>query len=309
MAEITAKMVADLRAKTGCGMMDCKKALKESDGDVEQAVKYLREKGLSVAAKKADRIAAEGVVDIMLSDDGKTAAMVEVNAETDFVAKNETFQAFVKEILKTILVEKPADVNDLLTKKLAGTDTTVEQALKDKIYTIGENMSIRRFVIAEGTLSTYIHGKGTTGVIVNFEADDKAVSNEGFAEMAKNVALQVAAMNCQYVDRDAVPASVLDEEKEVIAAQLKNDPKNASKPANIIEKMLTGKLGKFYETYCLADQAYVKDDSMTVAKYIDTTAKSFGGSAKLKAFYRFEKGEGLQKREENFADEIANMIK
>lgn len=309
MAEITAKMVADLRAKTGCGMMDCKKALKESDGDVEQAVKYLREKGLSVAAKKADRIAAEGIVDIMLSEDGKTAAMVEVNAETDFVAKNETFQAFVKEILKTILAEKPADVNDLLTKKMAGTDTTVEQALKDKIYTIGENMSIRRFVIVNGTLSTYIHGKGTTGVIVSFDADDKAVSNEGFAEMAKNVALQVAAMNCQYVDRDSVPASVLDEEKEVIAAQLKNDPKNASKPANIIEKMLTGKLGKFYETYCLADQAYVKDDSMTVAKYIDTTAKSFGGNAKLKAFYRFEKGEGLQKREENFADEIASMIK
>ncbi len=309
MAEITAKMVADLRAKTGCGMMDCKKALKESDGDVEQAVKYLREKGLSVAAKKADRIAAEGIVDIMLSEDGKTAAMVEVNAETDFVAKNETFQTFVKEILKTILAEKPADVNDLLTKKMAGTDTTVEQALKDKIYTIGENMSIRRFVIVNGILSTYIHGKGTTGVIVSFDADDKAVSNEGFAEMAKNVALQVAAMNCQYVDRDSVPASVLDEEKEVIAAQLKNDPKNASKPANIIEKMLTGKLGKFYETYCLADQAYVKDDSMTVAKYIDTTAKSFGGSAKLKAFYRFEKGEGLQKREENFADEIASMIK
>lgn len=309
MADITAKMVADLRAKTGCGMMDCKKALKETNGDFDEAIKFLREKGLAVAAKKADRIASEGIVDILLSDDGKTAAMVEVNAETDFVAKNETFQAFVKDVLATILANKPADVATLLSEKIPGKDMTVNEALIERIQVIGENMSIRRFVIAEGSMSTYIHGKGTTGVIVTFDTDDTTATNSAFAEMAKNVALQVAAMNCLYVDRDHVPASAIAEEKEVIAAQLKNDPKNASKPEAILEKMATGKLGKFYETYCLADQEYVKDGSMTVAKYVDSVAKQLGASIKLTGFYRFEKGEGLQKREENFAEEIANMIK
>ena len=214
MAEISAKQVAELRAKTGVGIMDCKKALIETNGNFDEAIKFLREKGLAVAAKKADRIAAEGIVDIMLSDDKKTAAMIEVNVETDFVAKNENFQEFVRGLLRTILCARPADVDALKATNFDGTDVTVEAALKEKIFTIGENMSIRRFLVTEGVLSTYIHGKGTTGVIVKFDADDAAASNDGFAEMAKNVALQVAAMNCQYTNKAEVPESVINEEKE-----------------------------------------------------------------------------------------------
>lgn len=306
MATISAKVVSDLRAKTGCGMMDCKKALVESNGDFEEAIKILREKGLAVAAKKADRIAAEGLVDILV--EGDKAAMIEVNCETDFVAKNASFQAFVKEILKLIIDNQPADIEALNALTMAN-GMTVEAALKDKIFQIGENMSIRRFLTVSGTMSSYIHGKGTTGVIVKFIADDAAVKNEGFAEMAKNIALQVAAYpNIQYVDKNAVPASVIAEETAIIMAQLKNDPKNASKPENIIEKIATGKLGKFYEANCLTENAFVKDDSMSVAKYVESCAKAFGGSIKIDSFYRYEKGEGLQKREDNLGDEIAKML-
>ena len=309
MAAITAKMVADLRTKTGCGMMDCKKALAESNGDFDGAVKFLREKGLAVAAKKADRIAAEGVVDILVSEDGKTAAMIEVNAETDFVAKNEKFLDFVKGLLKTIIATKPADVAELLTKNFDGTEMTVEAKLKDMIFTIGENMNIRRFLVVEGVLTSYIHGKGSTGVIVKFEADDAAASNEGFAAFAKNIALQVAAMPVLYLDKDSVPAKDLEEEKSVILAQLANDPKNANKPAQILEKMVVGKLGKFYEKNCLLEQAYVKDDKMSVGKYVEASAKEFGGSIKVVGFFMYEKGEGLEKREDDFAAEIEKMVK
>jgi translation elongation factor Ts len=308
MADITAKAVADLRAKTGCGMMDCKKALTEAKGDFDEAIKLLRERGLSVAAKKADRIAAEGIVDILTSADGKTAAMVEVNSETDFVAKNADFRAFVRGVLETIIDAEPADMAALMACKFKGGEMTVEQALKDKIFTISENLSIRRFLVVNGAFSTYIHGGGVTGVIVKFDADDSVASKPEFAEMAKNVALQVAAMNCQYVDRTVVPQSVLDEEKEILVNQIKNDPSNAKKPAAIIEKMVSGRIGKFYETNCLADQLYVKDDSMTIEKYIESVAKVIG-PVKLSAFYRYDKGEGLQKREDNFAEEIANMVK
>ncbi len=304
---ITAKQVAELRAKTGCGMMECKKALTETDGNVEEAIKVLRERGLATAAKKADRIAAEGIVSILR--EGKTAAMVEVNAETDFVAKNDQFLDFVAGLLRTILVFKPADVEALKACKFDGSDITVGDALVEKIATIKENITIRRFLIAEGQLNTYIHGHGTTGVIVTFDTDDATAATEAFAEMSKNVTLQVAAMNCEFVNRDAVPASRIEEEKSIIASQIKNDPKNASKPDAIIEKMATGKLGKFYEQVCLADQAYVKDDSMSVAKYVESVAKELGASIKLTNFYRYEKGEGLQKREENFAEEIANLVK
>jgi len=266
----------------------------------------LREKGLAVAAKKADRIAAEGLVDILI--EGEKAAMIEVNCETDFVAKNASFQAFVKEILKLIIDNNPADVAELNTLTMAN-GMTVEAALKDKIFQIGENMSIRRFLAVNGTMSSYIHGKGTTGVIVKFVADEAAVKNEGFAEMAKNIALQVAAYpNILYVNKESVPASAVEEEKEIIMAQLKNDPKNASKPAQIIEKMVTGKLGKFYEANCLTENAFVKDDSMTVAKYVESCAKEFGGSIAIDSFFRYEKGEGLQKREDNLGDEIAKML-
>ena len=293
MAAITAKMVSDLRAKTGVGMMDCKKALNEANGDFDEAVKILREKGLSVAAKKAGRVAAEGVVDIMV--EGNTAVMIEVNSETDFVAKNETFKEFVRGLEKTLLATRPA---------------TVEAKLKDMIFTIGENMNIRRFVIVDGVVSTYIHGNGGTGVIVKFNADDAAANNAGFAEFAKNIALQIAAGNPPaYVSRDQVPASAVEEEKAILIAQIKNDEKNAKKPEAIIEKMVTGKIGKFYERVCLVEQAYVKDDDMKVGEYVAKCAKDFGGEIAIDSFYLYEKGEGLEKREDNFGDEIAERLK
>lgn len=307
MANITAKDVADLRAKTGCGMMDCKKALVKAEGNFDEAVKILREMGLASAAKKADRIAAEGVVAILT--EGNTAAMIEVNSETDFVAKNQSFRDFVNDILKTIIANKPADVAALLACKYLDTDVTVEAELKNKISIIGENMNIRRFVIVDGVLSTYIHGGGTAGVIVTFDADDAAAANPGFAEVAYNVALQAAAMNCQYAVRADVPASVIEGEKEILKAQIANDPKSANKPAAIIEKMIDGRINKYYETNCLEDQAYVKDDSVSVGKYLENESKNLGGSVKVKAFYRYEKGEGLEKRDDNFVAEIESMMK
>ncbi len=305
---ITAKQVADLRTKTGCGMMECKKALTEANGDFDEAVKILREKGLSVAAKKAGRIAAEGVVDIMFNDDKTAAAMIEVNAETDFVAKNETFKEFVRGILKTILKYKPATVEELNALPY-NDDFTVEAKVKDMVFTIGENMNIRRFVLVEGTLSSYIHGNGTTGVIVKFNADDTAKNNAGFADFSKNIALQIAAGNPpSYVCKEEVPQSAVDEEKEILIAQIKNDEKNANKPDAILEKMVVGKLGKFYERVCLVEQAYVKDDKMSVGQYVAATAKEFGGAISVDSFYLYERGEGLEKREDNFAEEIAQMV-
>ncbi len=307
MAAITAKMVAELRAKTGCGMMDCKKALVEADGNFDEAVKVLREKGLAKADAKQSRIAAEGIVDILLSDDGKTAAMIEVNTETDFVAKNEKFQAYVKGILTTILANKPADVEALMACKYNGSDDTVEATLKEQTFIIGEKLSIRRFVICEGTMSTYIHGNGSMGVIINFDTD--VADNAGFAEYAKNIALQLAANPCEYVDRNAVPQSVIDSELAIIMTQIKNDPKNASKPDAIIEKMAQGKIGKYYEEHCLVDQEYVKDDKMKVCEYTKACAKEFGGNIAITGFVCYTKGEGLEKREENFAEEIAKLVK
>ena len=309
MAAITAKMVADLRAQTGCGMMECKKALTASNGDFDEAVKVLREKGLAVAAKKATRIASEGVVDIMLSEDGKTAAMIEVNAETDFVAKNEKFQDFVRGLLKTIIAHRPADVAALNTLPYPDSDFTVEGKLKDMIFTIGENMNIRRFLIVDGVLSTYIHGKGTTGVIINFEADDVCVANPGFAEFAKNIALQVAAMPVLYLNKESVPAADLEAEKQIQLTLMKNDPKNANKPESILEKMIMGKMNKFYEKNCLTEQSYIKDDNMSVSQYVAACAKEFGGNIAIKGFSIYERGEGLEKKEDNFAEEIASMMK
>lgn len=308
MAAITAKMVSDLRTKTGCGMMECKKALTEANGDFDEAIKLLREKGLSVAAKKADRIAAEGVVDILANEDNTCAAMIEVNAETDFVAKNATFLEFVQNILKTILATRPASVEELLTKQYVDTDMTVEAKLKDMIFTIGENMNIRRFLIVDGVVSTYIHGKGSTGVIVNFEVDENVKNNPAFADVAKNVALQVAAMPVLYLNKESVPEKDLEEEKSIILAQLNNDPKNANKPANILEKMVIGKLGKFYEKNCLLEQSFIKDDKMSVGAYVNASAKELGGSIKVVGYNLYEKGEGLEKREDDFAAEIAKMV-
>jgi len=304
---INAKAVAALRAKTGCGMMECKKALVETEGDEEKAIKVLREKGLATAAKKADRIAAEGMVDILR--DGNRVAMIEVNSETDFVAKNDEFKKFVRGLLATILAENPADVEALKACKFEGSDITVADKLVEMIATIKENMSIRRFITAEGDMSTYIHGNGQTGVIVLFNADAAVAANEKFAEVSKNVALQVAAMNCQYANIEDVPESVYNEEKEIQLNLMKNDPKNASKSEQILEKMITGKMSKFYQQICLAEQAYVKEDSMSVKKYLADEGKAMGGNLAVKAFIRYEKGEGLQKREDNFAEEIAQMVK
>ena len=303
MAQFTAKDVAELRKQTGCGMMDCKNALADANGDFEAAVKILREKGMAATAKKASRIAAEGLVDILTI--GDTTAIVEVNSETDFVAKNAIFQEFVKDVLKTIIANKPADVEALLASDFVG-GGSVADALSDKTYTIGEKLSIRRFTIVEGVVSTYIHGLGATGVIVSFATDlaDKAE----FAECAKNVALQTAAMPVQYLDKDSVPAEVIEEEKKILVAQMQQDPKMANKPAQVLEKIVEGRVGKFYENNCLMHQAYVKDDSLTVEKYVASVAKALGGFIKVTGYVRYDKGEGLEKREEDFAAEIQKMV-
>ena len=300
----TAKDVAELRKQTGCGMMDCKNALTDANGDFEAAIKILREKGMAAVDKKADRIAAEGIVDIMTIDN--VTAMVEVNSETDFVAKNAVFQEFVKNILKTIIVNKPADVEALMACNIEGDEGTVTDALASKTGTIGEKLSIRRFVILEGAVATYIHNKGETGVVITFDTD--VADNAAFAECGKNVALQVAAMTVLYLNKESVPASVLEEEKAILVTQMKNDPKMANKPEQVLIKIVEGKLGKYYETNCLVDQLYVKDDSLTVGKYVAATAKELGGSIKVTGFVRFDKGEGLEKREEDFAAEIAKMV-
>ena len=299
----TAKDVAELRKQTGCGMMDCKKALVESNGDFEAAVKYLREKGMAATAKKADRIAAEGIVDIMTIDN--TTAIVEVNSETDFVAKNATFQEFVKDILKTIIANKPADVDALLASNFVG-GGLVSEALAEQIYKIGEKLSIRRFQVVEGVVASYIHGMGATGVVVSFETD--LADKDGFKECAKNVALQTAAMEVKYLDKDSVPASVLAEEEAILINQMKEDPKMANKPEQVLQNIVKGRLGKFYENNCLLEQAYVKDDSMSVSKYVASVAKELGGSIKVTGYVRFDKGAGIEKREEDYGAEIAKMI-
>ena len=306
MANISAKMVGDLKKKTGAGLMDCKRALVETDGDVDAAIKILREKGLAAAAKKADRIAADGLVSVL--KDGNTVAMVEVNSETDFVAKNATFVEFVQGILRTVIAFKPATIEELKACKFDGTEYTVEETIKDKIYTIGENITLRRFTVVEGITSTYIHGNGSIGVIVKFDVDAAVAETAEFVEFAKNIALQAGAYATPYLDRDHVPASVIAEEKEVIMGQIKNDPKNAKKPENIIEKMAVGKLGKFYEENCLVDKEYIKEDNMKVSQYIANTAKALGTSIKIASFERFEKGEGIEKREDNLGDEVAKML-
>ena len=307
MANITAKDVAELRAKTGIGMMECKKALVEADGNMEAAIEILRKRGeLKAEAKTATRIAADGIVDIMQM--GDLTAMIEVNSETDFVAKNENFREFVKNLLKTILTNKPADVDALMACNYLDTDVTVEAKLKEMIFVIGEKISIRRFVVAQGLTSTYIHGNGAIGVIAIFDADKSVTEKEEFAVFAKNIALQIGAYVTPYLNRDQVPAEVIAKEKEICLAQIANDPANAKKPPQIIEKMVVGRLGKFFENNCLVDMDYFKDDDLTVGQYIEKTSKELGGKIAVTGFYRFEKGEGIQKREENFADEIAKLV-
>lgn len=304
MAVITAKDVAALRAKTGIGMMECKKALVEADGDMEAAVKILREKGeLKAQSKIATRIAADGLVDVM--KEGDTTAIIEVNSETDFVAKNELFREFVKNLLKTIIANKPADVEALMSCKYAGEDCTVDEKLKEMIFKIGEKLSIRRFAVTEGITSTYIHGIGSIGVIVRFDTD--VADKEGFAQFAKNIALQVGAYTTPYINRDQVPASVLEAETAIVRAQIENDSALSQKPDAIKEKMAVGRLNKFYENNCLLDMEYFLEDSMKVGQYIEKTAKELGGKIVVAEMYRFEKGEGIQKKEEDFAAEIEKL--
>ena len=303
MATITAKDVAALRAKTGIGMMECKKALVEADGDMDAAIKLLREKGeLKAETKMATRIAADGIVDV-LSENGKTA-IVEVNTETDFVAKNDMFKAFVKNLLKSIVANNPADVEALLASDYEG--VTVDAKLKELIFQIGEKITIRRFAVVEGVTSTYIHGLGSIGVIVKFDTD--CADNADFAEFAKNIALQVGAYPTPYLDRNAVPADVIESEKNIIKAQLANDPKMANKPEKVLDGIVMGKLGKFYENNCLVDMEYVKaEDHESVAKYVANTAKAMGGKIAIASFVRFEKGEGIEKKQEDYAAEIAKL--
>lgn len=304
MAVITAKDVAALRAKTGIGMMECKKALVEADGNMEAAVKILREKGeLKAQSKIATRIAADGLVDVM--KEGDTTAIIEVNSETDFVAKNELFREFVKNLLKTIIANKPADVEALMSCKYAGEDCTVDEKLKEMIFKIGEKLSIRRFAVTESITSTYIHGIGSIGVIVRFDTD--VADKEGFAQFAKNIALQVGAYTTPYINRDQVPASVLEAETAIVRAQIENDPALSQKPDAIKEKMAVGRLNKFYENNCLLDMEYFLEDSMKVGQYIEKTAKELGGKIVVAEMYRFEKGEGIQKKEEDFAAEIEKL--
>lgn len=309
MADISAKTVNELRKKTGVGLMECKKALVAANGDFDEAIKILREKGIAVAGKKADRVAAEGVIDVAKCDECGLTAIVEVNAETDFVAKNATFKEFVKGILRTILKNKPADVAALSDCKFDGTDRTVEEERKNMVFTIGENMSIRRFEIIDGVTGTYIHGGGTAGVVVKFETTNGIESSEGFAEYAKNVCMQIAAMSPLYVCRHCVPASVIEGEKEILLAQIANDPAKANKPDAVKQKMVEGRINKYYETNCLVDQAYVRDEDLTIAKYTEQTAKQLGGEIKITYFVKYERGEGIEKREDDFAGEIDRLVK
>ncbi len=305
----TAQDVKALREKTGVGMMECKKALTEADGDMDKAVDYLREKGLAAATKKAGRTAADGVV-LAYTDEAKNVGvLVEVNSETDFVGKNEKFQAFVLDIAKTIVEKNPGDVEDLLGVNLVGTDRTVQENLQDLILSIGENMKIRRFERVEGTTCTYIHAGGVVGVMVVFDTD--VADKEGFNEMGRNVAMQIAAMMPQYLDEASVPAETLEHEKEIQVAQMKNDPKMANKPDEVLKKIVEGKMGKFYKDVCLMNQEFVRSDLFKgdVKGYVADVAKKLGGNIKVTGFTRYAKGEGIEKKEENFADEIANMIK
>ncbi len=296
----TAKDVMTLRQKTGCGMMDCKKALTEADGDMDKAIDFLREQGLAKAAKKASRIAAEGVA-VAYSDD-KTGVALEVNAETDFVAKNADFQAFVKTIADTILAENPADVADLLTKKAAGTEMTVAELLQEKIQTIGENMIIRRFVRYEGTVATYIHMGGKISVMVKFDTD--LADKDEFKTYAKDIAMQVAAANPSYLNKSQVPDEVIEHEKKIMTEQVINE----GKPEAIAQKIVMGKIGKYYEENCLVNQIFVKDNKLKVDQYTAQTAKALGGKIEIVDFVRFEKGEGLEKREDDFAAEVAAAV-
>jgi len=304
---ITAAMVKELREITGAGMMDCKKALAETDGNIEKAVEFLREKGLAAMAKKANRVAAEGLVATKVTEDGKAAAIVEVNSETDFVAKNADFQAYVANVVGQVLDTKAENLEAFMAEPWCeDTTLTVEQGLSSKIAIIGEKLSIRRFAklnAPDGVIATYIHAGGKIGVLVEFET---TASADMIADCGKNVAMQIAAMNAKYVDRTEVSADFIEKETEILKAAARNE--NPDKPENIIDKMIIGRLNKELKEVCLVDQIYVKDGDLTVKKYVESVAKEIGEPVKIKSFVRYETGEGIAKKEENFAEEVAKQI-
>ena len=301
---ITAKDVQKLREMTGVGMMDCKKALAATDGDFDKAIEYLREKGLAASQKKAGRIAAEGMALSTIIDG--IGVVVEVNAETDFVGKNEKFVNFVKGVAATVAKENPADLDALMACKYADTDLTVEQQQQEMVLVIGENIKVRRFArYAEGTPVSYVHAGGKIGVLVNLKVEGGIDATE----IGKDAAMQIAALNPRFWDKSQVTQDVLDTEKKIMMVQMANDPKMANKPEQVREKIVMGKLNKFYSENCLLQQEFVKDNSLTVEKYIAACAKTLGGKIAFKEAVRFEKGEGIEKKQENFAAEIAAMVK
>jgi len=301
---ITAKDVQKLREMTGVGMMDCKKALAASDGDFDKAIEFLREKGLATATKKAGRIAAEGMAYAAVVDG--MGVVVEVNAETDFVAKNEKFVDFVKGIAATVVANKPASLEALLECNYADSDVKVADKQTEMIQVIGENIKVRRFhLFAENTSVSYIHAGGKIGVLVNLKVEGDIDATE----IGKDVAMQIAALNPRFWDKSQVSQAVLDEEKKIMMAQMAADPKMANKPEQVIEKIVVGKLNKFYVENCLLQQEFVKDGDYSVEKYIAAAAKKLGGTVTFVDAVRFEKGEGIEKKEDDFAAEVASMIK
>jgi len=302
--EITASMVKELREKSNAGMMDCKKALKETDGNMEKAIDFLREKGLSQASKKSGRIAAEGLTTSFISQDGKKGVVLEVNSETDFVAKNEEFKVFVAETAKIIIDKAPADIEALKVTQYLAEGKTVQEVLTEKIAKIGENMSVRRFKVEEvtnGAVIGYIHGGGKISVIVALESEGDKSALE---ELGKDLAMQVAAMNPKYISRDDVDSEYIAHEKEILIHQALNE----GKPQNIVEKMVEGRLNKELKEVCLLEQAFVKDGDLTVSKVITNMAAKLGKEIKVKGIQRFEVGEGIEKKEENFAEEVAKQM-
>ena len=300
---ITAKDVQTLREMTGVGMMDCKKALTEAEGNMDKAVEILREKGLAASQKKAGRIAAEGMAYAAVVDG--VGVVVEVNAETDFVGKNEKFVDFVKGVTAVVAANKPTDLDALMALPY-GNGRTVQDEQQEMVLVIGENIKVRRFTFfTDGISVPYVHAGGKIGVLVNLESD---LSADKVEAVGKDVAMQIAALNPRFWDKSQVDQATLDEEKKILLVQMENDPKMASKPEKVKEGIVTGKLGKFYKENCLLQQDFVKDGSMTVEQYIASAAKSLGGSITFKNAVRFEKGEGIEKKQENFAEEIAKQL-
>ncbi|GAB4163734.1 MAG: translation elongation factor Ts [Geothermobacteraceae bacterium] len=303
MAAITAKMVAELRAKTGAGMMDCKKALNETDGNMEEAIDYLRKKGLSAAAKKAGRVAAEG--SIVAAGDGKVGVVAEINAETDFVAKNENFQAFAKGVAQAVLDARPESVDALKEAAFPGTGRTVGEELTHQIATIGENMNIRRFECfepAQGVVASYIHAGGKIGVLVELTGNGDA---ERMQEVARQIAMHVAAANPQYLCREDVPAEVIEREKDI----MRTKAIESGKPENIVEKIIVGQLNKYYGEVCLLEQQFVIDTDLKVGKVVENLAKELGSEISLSRYVRYQLGEGIEKKEDDFAAEVAQLTK